>query len=162
MLIDSYVVFHGRSMTKHKLSGYASMLTRKARRRSLFLFMISAKARRIRNLTSEPTRGEDGSCVLSELDRGNRNISGNALLRHVFKLLGFELEIAINNLSYRNTMMKASAMFKSWIDFKNKYCIFFPGDGIGCQPLNRWSDIAKANIGWIAIDCAAAWAMNWM
>ena len=144
------------------------MLTRKARRRSLFLFMISAKVRRIRNLTSEPTRGEDGSCVPSELDRGNRNISGNSL-----RMTYSEIRIAACvqtpwiwsgncDLSYCNTMMKASAMFKSWIDFKNKYCIFFPGDGIGCQPLNRRSDIAKANIGWIAIDCAAAWAMNWM
>ena len=116
-------------MTKHKLSGYTSMLTRKARRRSLFLFMISAKVRRIRNLTSEPTRGEDGSFVPSELDRGNGTYSGTpcewhtlkSALQHVFKLLGFDPEIAISVIttqwwrqvqcSNRESILKTSIAF---------------------------------------------------
>ena len=58
--------------------------------------------------------------------------------------------------------MKAGAMFKSWIDFENEHRVLSAGGGTGDQPLNRWSDIVKANTEWIAINCAAAWVMSWM
>ena len=154
-------------MTKYKLSGYTSMLTRKARRRSLFLFMISAKARRIRNLTSEPTREEAGSCVPSELDRGNGTYSGTpcewhtlkSALRQVFNLLGFDPEIAISVIatqwwrqvqcSNHESILKTSIAFSfpvmesavsHWID-KQTWKKWIPDESQStARQLGRWTE----------------------